>query len=44
MKYLKFCLSKGSLLDTTSTLLSISFIDIDVDETCIVQFQYHQIL
>ena len=43
MKYLKSCLPKGNLLDTTFLLISTSFIEI-VDETRILQFQCHQIL
>ena len=46
MKYLKSCLPKGSLLDTTILLISTSFIKIGFffDEICILQFQCHQIL
>ena len=43
MKYLKSCLPKGNLLDTTFLLIPTSFIEI-VDETRILQFQCHQIL
>ena len=44
MKYLKSCLPKGNLLDTTNLLISISFIEIGfyIDEICILQFQCHQ--
>ena len=53
MKHLKSCLLKGSLLDSTILLISISFIQIGkyrnieivyFDETVFLQLQYHQIL
>ena len=47
MKYLKSCLPKGNLLDTTILLMSTSFLkigDFYIDEIRIVQFQCHQIL
>ena len=45
MKYLKSCLPKGNLLDTTILLMSISLIEIElIDKTCIPEFQSHQIL
>ena len=45
MKYLKPCLPKGDLLDTTILLISISFIEIGllIYENCVFQFGYHQI-
>ena len=46
MIYLKPCLPKGNLLDAAILLVSISFIEIGllIDECCILQFQFHQIL
>ena len=53
MKHLKSCLLKGSLLDSTILLISISLIQIGkyrnieivyFDEIVLLQLQYHQIL
>ena len=53
MKHLKSCLLKGSLLDSTILLISISFIQIGkyrnieivyFNEIVFLQLQYHQIL
>ena len=51
MKYVKSCSPKETLLDTTISLIAISFIEITyqnigfyIDEIRILQFQCHQIL
>ena len=46
MKYLKSRLPKGNLLNTAISLilLSLSKYGFYVDEICILQCQYHQIL